>query len=130
MSEISITIFVKFIKFIVVGVNGMIVDFTATYFVKDKLQWNKYIANTIGFFMGATNVYFINRVLTFESNNQDVFIEYSKFISIYAIGLIINNLVVYLMHGKLNIKFYIAKLIAIGITAFWNFFANYYFTFN
>jgi putative flippase GtrA len=80
--------------------------------------------------MGATNVYFINRVLTFESNNQDVFIEYSKFISIYAIGLIINNLVVYLMHGKLNIKFYIAKLIAIGITAFWNFFANYYFTFN
>jgi len=130
MSEISITIFVKFIKFIVVGVNGMIVDFTATYFVKDKLQWNKYIANTIGFFMGATNVYFINRVLTFESNNQDVFIEYSKFISIYAVGLIINNLVVYLMHGKLNIKFYIAKLIAIGITAFWNFFANYYFTFN
>ncbi|SFF08465.1 GtrA family protein [Thermoflexibacter ruber] len=130
MSEISITILVKFIKFIVVGVNGMIVDFTATYFVKDKLQWNKYIANTIGFFMGATNVYFINRVLTFESNNQDVFIEYSKFISIYAIGLIINNLVVYLVHGKLNIKFYIAKLIAIGITAFWNFFANYYFTFN
>ncbi len=130
MNEISITIFVKFIKFIVVGVNGMIVDFTATYFVKDKLQWNKYIANTIGFFMGATNVYFINRVLTFESKNQDVFIEYSKFISIYAIGLIINNLVVYLVHGKLNIKFYIAKLIAIGITAFWNFFANYYFTFN
>ncbi len=130
MNEISITIFVKFIKFIVVGVNGMIVDFTATYFVKDKLQWNKYIANTIGFFMGATNVYFINRVLTFESKNQDVFIEYSKFISIYAIGLIINNLVVYLAHGKLNIKFYIAKLIAIGITAFWNFFANYYFTFN
>jgi putative flippase GtrA len=130
MSEITITIFVKFIKFIVVGVNGMIVDFTATYFVKDKLQCNKYVANTIGFFMGATNVYFINRVLTFESNNQDVFIEYSKFISIYAIGLIINNLVVYLVHGKLNIKFYIAKLIAIGITAFWNFFANYYFTFN
>lgn len=130
MSEISITILVKFIKFIVVGVNGMIVDFTATYFVKDKLQWNKYLANTIGFFMGATNVYFINRVLTFESNNQDVFIEYSKFISIYAIGLIINNLVVYLVHGKLNIKFYIAKLVAIGFTAFWNFFANYYFTFN
>ncbi|GAB4120480.1 MAG: hypothetical protein OHK0057_28870 [Thermoflexibacter sp.] len=130
MSEISITILVKFIKFTVVGVNGMIVDFTATYFIKDKLQWNKYIANTIGFFMGATNVYFINRVLTFESNNQDVFTEYSKFISIYAIGLIINNLVVYLVHGKLNIRFYIAKLIAIGITAFWNFFANYYFTFN
>ncbi|MCU0390593.1 MAG: GtrA family protein [Thermoflexibacter sp.] len=129
MNELGISIFIKFIKFIVVGVNGMVVDFTATYFVKDKLKWNKYIANSIGFFMGATNVYFINRVLTFESQNQDVFIEYSKFISIYAIGLIINNIVVYIVHNKMKMKFYIAKLAAVGITAFWNFFANYYYTF-
>jgi putative flippase GtrA len=129
MTDISIEIIIKFIKFTVVGVNGMVIDFTATYFAKDKLKLNQYVANSIGFLLGATNVYFINKVLTFESNNKDVFGEYSRFIGIYGVGLVINNLVVYVVHQKLKVKFYIAKLIAIGITAFWNFFANYFFTF-
>jgi putative flippase GtrA len=79
---IELEILIKFFKFIVVGVNGMVVDFTATYFFKDKLKQNKYISNSIGFLLGATNVFFINRVLTFESCNKDVFMEYSKFILI------------------------------------------------
>lgn len=130
MEILQTEILIKFIKFIVVGVNGMVVDFTGTYFVKDKLKQNQYIANSVGFLLGATNVYFINRVLTFESCDKDVLMEYSRFILIYSIGLIINNLIVYLMNQKMQIRFYIAKLVAIGITAFWNFFANYFYNFN
>lgn len=130
MEILQAEVLIKFIKFIVVGVNGMVVDFTGTYFVKDKLKQNKYIANSIGFLLGATNVYFINRVLTFESCEKNVLMEYSRFILIYSVGLIINNLIVYIVNQKMNVKFYIAKLAAIGITAFWNFFANYFYNFN
>ena len=128
--NVELEIFIKFFKFIVVGVNGMVVDFTATYFFKDKLKQNKYIANSVGFMLGATNVFFINRVLTFESCNKDVLMEYSKFILIYGVGLLVNNLIVYLLNQKMQMRFYIAKLIAIGITAFWNFFANYFYNFH
>ena len=46
-----------------------------------------------------------------------------------AHGLITNNIFLYLFHEKLSKQFYASKFIAILLTSFWNFFANYYYTF-
>ena len=44
-------------------------------------------------------------------------------------GLAINNLTIYVLHGRFRLNFYLAKLFAIGVVTFWNFFMNYFFNF-
>jgi putative flippase GtrA len=118
----------KFFKFIIVGFSGMIVDFSVTILLKEKLKINRYISNSAGFTIAASSNYLFNRFWTFQSNNPKVLIEYSKFFIISLIGLFINNLVIYLLEKKLG--FYFAKFIAIMITSLWNFTANYYLNFT
>jgi putative flippase GtrA len=118
----------KFIKFIVVGFSGMFVDFSITILLKEKLHVNRFIANSAGFTFAASSNYLFNRFWTFHSNNPKIFVEYSKFLIISLIGLLINNLIIYLLEKKL--RFYFAKFIAIMITSLWNFGANYFLNFT
>ena len=123
------TLILKFLKFCVVGFSGMVVDFGVTWLCKEKFGWNKYISNSLGFILAATNNYLWNRLWTVESTSTNIPIEYGKFFLISVIGLIINNLTIYLLHGKLKWNFYLAKIFAIGVVTIWNFTMNYFFTF-
>jgi len=58
----------KFVKFCVVGLSGMGVDFGTTWILKEKVRINKYIANSTGFILAATSNYVWNRVWTFQIN--------------------------------------------------------------
>ncbi len=120
----------QFIKFCVVGGTGMIVDFGITFLLKEKLKINKYIANSAGFIAAASSNFFLNRLWTFQSKAPDVTQQYMQFIGISAIGLGLNNLIIYLLNNKLNVNFYLSKLIAIVCVTLWNFLMNYFFTFN
>lgn len=118
----------KFLKFGVVGFTGLIIDFSITYLLKEKVRLHRYISSSIGFTIAASSNYLFNRIWTFESNYSRIFLEYSSFLIISIIGLAINNLFLYLFEKRM--RFYFAKLVAIGVTTIWNFFANYFFTFN
>ena len=60
---------------------------------------------------------------------NQIFEEYTSFLIISIVGLIVNNIFLYLFHKKMERQFYTSKFIAILLTSFWNFFANYYYTF-
>ena len=120
----------KFIKFCVVGFSGMIIDFSTTWLLKERVRINRYIANSIGFILAATSNYIWNRFWTFKSVNSQIATEYFSFILISVAGLVINNLLLYFFSDKLKINFYLSKLIAIGIVTLWNFILNYLITFN
>lgn len=118
----------KFLKFIIVGFSGMVVDFSITFLLKEKLKVHRYISSSAGFTIAASSNYLFNRYWTFESNNPKVLVEFSTFFVISLIGLVINNLFLYLFEKKL--RFYFAKFLAIMVTSLWNFTANYYLNFN
>jgi putative flippase GtrA len=118
----------KFLKFGVVGLSGMVIDFSITILLKEKLNVHRYISSSAGFTVAASSNYLLNRVWTFASNNPKVLVEYSTFIIVSLIGLVINNLFLYLFEKKM--RFYFAKFFAIGVTTIWNFLANYYLTFT
>ena len=130
MKELLLPIIGRLLKFCVVGISGMIVDFFFTWLCKEKIKWNKYISNSIGFILAATNNYVWNRIWTFQSQNMEVAREYISFIVISLIGLGLNNLIIYLLHEKLHFNFYLSKIIAIGCVTLWNFSLNYVFTFH
>jgi putative flippase GtrA len=123
-------VILKFLKFGVVGVSGMGVDFGITYLLKDKLKANKYVSSTLGFLSAATTNFTLNRVWTFQSSDPMVSIQYLKFLTFCIIGVLISNSIIYSLNGRLKWNFYFSKLISIGVVTFWNFFASYFITFR
>jgi putative flippase GtrA len=120
----------RFVRFGIVGVSGTLIDFGVTWLCKEKLHWNKYLSNSIGFLLAATNNYTWNRLWTFESQNSEIFREYGSFVLIALIGLGLNNFVTWLLHEKAHWNFYLSKLVAVGVVVIWNFSMNYVFTFR
>jgi len=122
--------FLLLLKFCAVGSAGLVVDFSVTYQLKEKWLWNKFISNSTGFLMASSSNYVFNRLWTFKSDNPEIWAEYLGFISISVIGLLINNLTIWLSHQKLGLNFYLAKGIAVVFTTLWCFIANCSFNFN
>lgn len=130
MAVLDKILLLKFIKFGVVGCSGMIVDFGVTYLLKEKAKLNKFLSNSAGFVLAATNNYIWNRLWTFHSKNEDIPVEYLSFFIISLIGLGINNLTIYLLADRLKWNFYFSKLCATAIVMVWNFTMNLFFTFR
>jgi putative flippase GtrA len=123
-------IFVKFIKFGLVGTTGMAVDFGVTWVFKEQFRFNKYIANSLGFVAAVISNFLLNRIWTFQSQDPGVGVQFGKFSAVALIGLGINNGIIYMLTERIKIPFYTSKLIATGIVIFWNFGANLLFTFK
>lgn len=127
---IDLSFVLKFIKFGVVGIMGMMVDFGLTYLLKEPLKVNKYIANSIGFTFAATSNFILNKLWTFNNSDTHIAAQFSKFFIISILGLLLNSLIIFLLTDhKFRMNFYIAKAIATLIVFLWNFLMNYFFTF-
>ena len=105
----------KFLKFGIVGLTGMIIDFSLTWLFKEKVKIQKYYANCIGFCAAATTNFFLNRNWTFHSNDPAITLQYFKFFTVSLIGLGINTLVLWFLVSKYKKNFYLSKLFAIGV---------------
>lgn len=130
MAESIEVLLVKFLKFGLVGVTGTILDFGITYLAKEKLKWNKYLANSCGFVIAVSNNYYLNRIWTFKNTDPDIGWQFSKFMTVALVGLLLNNLIIYLLTERMKLNFYFAKLSATFIVFIWNFFLNYLITFS
>ena len=129
MPEINSTVIISIIKFGITGLSGMVVDFGTTWLIREKLKWNQYFANTCGFTLAVINNYLINRYWTFQSSQYWV-PEFGRFVLFSVIGLLLNNLLLYLFHEKAGIRFYFSKVMAIGVVFIWNFLTNWLFNFH
>ncbi len=127
---INLSFVIKLLRFGLVGLSGMLLDFGLTLLFKEVFKVKKYISNSIGFTAAATSNFILNRVWTFSSSNPDIMFQFLKFFMISLLGLLLNNLTIYLFTDyKFKINFYISKGIATFLVFFWNFFMNYFFTF-
>lgn len=122
-------LFKKFVKFGIVGVSGVVVDFGITSLLRDVLHVNQYVANSTGFACAVISNYLLNRAWTFRSKNPGVAAEFGKFALVALFGLALNNGIIYLLNDLWHIPFYPSKLIATGVVMIWNFAANYLYTF-
>jgi putative flippase GtrA len=121
---------VRFLKFGLVGLSGMVIDFSITWVCKEKLKLNKYISNSLGFCCAVSNNFLLNRYWTFEKTSQPFAPQFAIFAAVSLTGLLINNIFLYLLTKYTKSNFYILKLIVIGLVFFWNYFINFLFTFN
>ncbi len=120
----------RILKFGLVGLSGMVIDFSVTWLCKEKLGFNKYLSNSLGFCFAVTSNFFFNRYWTFESDAHALPGQFARFMLVSLSGLAINNAMLYLLVKKLPSNFYLLKLVVIGLVFFWNYVANFLFTFN
>jgi putative flippase GtrA len=120
----------KVFRFGVTGCIGLVIDFGITFLLKEKIKWNKYIANGCGFVVAATGNFFINRSWTFHSRYPHVTTQYFSFVAVSMVGLLLNTLILRFLIDKKKKHFYLSKLITIAIVFIWNFTANTLITFR
>lgn len=122
--------FFAFIKFGITGVSGLVIDFSLTWLIKDELHFNKFLANGVGFTTAVVSNYFINRNWTFKDHQSKAGLQFTAFVAVSMIGLLLNSGIIFLLDNKLDVNFYVSKVAAIFIVFFWNFGANYFFVFK
>ncbi|MFT7435542.1 MAG: putative flippase GtrA [Algoriphagus sp.] len=111
----------KFIKFGLVGFLGLLIDFGITFLLKEKFGFNKYVANFWGFIIAVCSNFVFNKLWTFQDGQAAYLTQFLTFLAVAAGGLLINQGLLYLLHEKFKLKFYFAKIGAIGVVTFWNF---------
>ncbi|RQO66473.1 glycosyl transferase family 2 [Pedobacter sp. KBW06] len=120
----------KVFKFGLVGLLGTAIDFSITFLVKEVWFQNLYVANTIGFFVAASNNFYLNSSWTFGKAKKLSFSLYLTFIGVSAIGLLFHSVIIYVVHQHLHHEFYLSKCLATVLVFLWNFGANYFVTFR
>ena len=115
-------LFIQMFKFAIVGLVATIIDFLLLFLFKELFNINTIIANTLSFsisvifnYLASIKWVFIVNKEKSETANVIVFIVFS------VIGLLINDLLMYICIDKLRIYYMISKVIATLIVMIFNF---------
>ena len=112
----------KIIRFSIVGGIATIIDFVCLYIFKEFLNIDVILANTLSFIISVTYNYIASITWVFDVNkNKNKKIQFILFIIFSIVGLIINNIILYILTDKLNIYYLISKVVATLIVMIFNF---------
>ena len=118
------------LKFTLVGILGVIINFSSTWILKEIVIVNKYLSNATGYSLAMTVNFFLNKIWTYSNGYEIIFVQILKFLLVISVGVSLNHLIVYYFHEKNKMNFYFSKLIAVAIVFVWNFSMHSYFTFE
>ena len=128
----------RFVRFLVVGASGTLLDFAILTLIKHFLGWPTLPANVISYSCGIISNFVLTQWWVYrDAGNKQTFVQLAQFALVSLIGLILNNVLVLalevpagnLLHSPAN-GYLPAKLAATLIVLLWNFFANRFWTFN
>ena len=118
------------LKFALVGLLGVMINFSSTWILKDIINANKYFSNATGYSIAMTFNFILNKIWTFSDGYDIIFLQIFKFLFVISMGVLLNHLIVFYFHEKNKLNFYFSKLIAVAMVFVWNFSMHSYFTFN
>jgi putative flippase GtrA len=122
----------QIIYFFILGIFSTLIDFVI-YTVLVIFNINYIIAIIIGYSCGFLFNFFIGRKHVFKNGRKvETFMgEFSLVLVINIIAILLNILIVYVLYSLLVVCNEIdARVIAIGIVFFWNFFARKLFVYH
>ena len=134
----------QLVKFGIVGASSTAVNFAVLNIMLVVLHQTKYPSITVAFLVSVVNGYFWNRRWTFSAAPaKAAHTQFTQFLLVNSVGLGLDWLMVRLLSGPLEHSLHLstphlsmivatnlAQLVATGVTVFWNFFANRFWTFK
>lgn len=118
----------QFFKYLVCGGTATLADMSVL-FILNLLGVNHLIAAAFGFVAGVATNYSLNKILVFKSSGK-VKKELPLFVAIGIGGLLWTELILWILVDNLGLYLMIAKMIAVVLVLFWNFFMRKKFVFS
>jgi putative flippase GtrA len=119
----------QFLKFALVGVSNTLVFLGVYALLSEVLGVYYLLASAIGFAVGATNGFLLNRAWTFQGHVGDALTPV-RWAVVQASGLALDELLLYLCVSGLGIDKLVAQAIAILVVVVVTFLANRAWTFR
>jgi dolichol-phosphate mannosyltransferase len=120
----------RFLRFGIVGFSGVFVDLGVFYLLRTVLGLGLTRSAILSSEVAIINNFLWNDLWTFgdisrrQQGKRQRFRRFLKFNVVCLSGLILNVLIVNFLFNILGINEYIAKLVAIAVVTFWNFWFN------
>lgn len=113
---------VQIFKFGIVGVVATVIDFLFLYIFRDLCKLDLLLANTIAFCISLVYNYYASMTFVFDVNkDKSQVANLIIFCFCSIIGLILNDLILYLITNKLGVHYMISKVIATLFVMIFNF---------
>jgi len=111
---------IQFFRYIFVGGAATIVDMGSLYILTSIMGLNYLISAAIAFILGVATNYLLCIVWIFESTGR-VKKEIILFVVIGVGGLILNEVIIWLLVEEAKLYYMLAKTVAVVIVLVWNF---------
>jgi len=132
----------QFAKFVVIGFVNTGIDFLvlniemALTGIHDGPYM--FLLNAVSFAIATVNSYFLNRKWAFQDNSSEQGKQFSQFIAVSLVGVVINSTIVYTITTYVSpivienpvLWANLAKVAATGISLIWNFLGYKFFVFK
>lgn len=116
---------VQFIKYVVAGGIATVHDFVALYILTEFFQIYYLISATLAFTIGISINYFLSIKWVFNNRKfTNIYHEIMTFVLISLIGLILNNLILWILTESFLIFYIYSKAMATVIVLLWNYLAK------
>ncbi|MFA5187876.1 MAG: GtrA family protein [Patescibacteria group bacterium] len=123
-------IYRQFFKFCLVGAINTVIDFSVYLFFNRVLGLYFLYANILAILAAMTFSFFVNKYWTFQNNEKKLHTQYLKFALVNLVYFLLYNSILFGLVEYFKVFDLAAKIIAIIIGLFWNFFANRRWTFR
>lgn len=115
-------LFVQIFKFVIVGGTAFIIDFLFLYFFREFCYFSVLISNTLSFCISVIYNYIASVKWVFDVNKEkSAKKQFIVFIIFSVIGLLLNDLIMWISVEFLSIYYLLAKIIATFIVMIFNF---------
>ena len=127
----------RFVKFAIVGVSGLVVDYSTLNILVYGFGVSSALAIAIAFVVAATNNFAWNILWVYPESRKSFWRHFPTFLIVNAVGLGINELILFLFERPIELLFNshviglnLTKAIAAIIVMVWNFLVNRFVTFR
>lgn len=113
-------LWIQAFRYLFVGGFAAVVDTGLVYVFGYRLHVNSVVAVAIAFLVGSA-VNYVGCVLLIFRSTRRYRTELTTFLVVSAIGLVINELVIFLLYSRLGVQLIAAKVVAVAVAMLWNF---------
>jgi putative flippase GtrA len=107
-------------RYLVVGGAAAVVDTGLVYLLGYRLGVDSFVSVAIAFLVGCAVNYAGCVLLIFQTTHR-YRTELATFLAVSAVGLAINELVIYLLYSRIGVQLLAAKVVAVAVAMLWNF---------
>jgi|GEM_PF-148853 len=115
-------------KFILCGFCGAMIDLGSLYLFVEYGSFDPNIAFIPSTMVAAVFVFFFNKYVTFGRHEHSLMHQMWRFIVVYSVAFLLNVFLAIFFHW-LGLYYILAKALAIGLVAFWNYALSHSFIF-